>query len=63
MHLLSSDKISFSMAIWYKVFQTLCFSSKPFLKQLASLMLAHACRYPSAKIPWYEVFTLIHPVH
>ena len=36
MHLLSSDKISFSMAIWCKCLEYSCFSSKPFLKQLAS---------------------------
>ena len=32
MHLLSSDKLSFSMAIWHKtkVWNTCCFSSKPF---------------------------------
>ena len=36
MHLLSSDKISFSMAKWCKCLEHCCFSKKPFLKQLAS---------------------------
>ena len=41
-----------------QVFGTLCcFSSKPFLKQLASHVSAR--RYLSAKIPGYEVFS--HP--
>ena len=36
MHLLSSEKISFSMAICRKCLELLVFSSRPFLKQLAS---------------------------
>ena len=37
MHLLNSDKISFSMAIWRKCLEhSVFFASKPFLKQLAS---------------------------
>ena len=37
MHSLSSDTISFSMAIWPKCLErSCCFSSKTFMKQLAS---------------------------
>ena len=35
-HILSSEKISFSMAICCKCLEHCCFSRRPFLKQLAS---------------------------
>ena len=61
MHLLMSDKLSFSMAIWHKtkVWNTCCFSSKPFLKQLASHVSAATFHL---KFPSMIVF-LIHPGH
>ena len=56
MHLLSSDKIIFSMALWHKCLEYL-FSSKPVLKQLASHVSAAMLllKFPGMK------FFLIHP--
>ena len=59
MHLLSSDKISFSMAIWCKCLEHCCFSSKHFLKQVASHVSAATLQL---KFPGMKFF-LIHSWH
>ena len=59
MHLLSSDKISLSMAKWCKCLEHYCFSSKPFLKQLASDVSAATLQL---KFPGMKFF-LIQPGH
>ena len=59
MHLLSSDKISFSMTIWRKCLGHCCFSSKPFLKQLAYYVSAPTLQM---KFPGMKFF-LIQPGH
>ena len=57
MHLLSSEKISFNGNM-LQVFGTLCFSSRPFLKQLASHVSDDTLQL---KFPGMNFF-LIHPL-
>ena len=60
MHQLSSDKISFSMAIWSKCLEhSVVFPVNLFLKQLASHISAATLQL---KFPGMKFF-LIHPGH
>ena len=59
MHLLSSDKLSFSVAIWPKCLEHCCFSSKSFLKELTSRVSASTLQLKLLGMKFF----LIHPGH